>query len=37
MIARGKLGRCYVRNYYSWNASAQRLEDIISSRLGVFK
>jgi glycosyltransferase involved in cell wall biosynthesis len=37
MIARGKLGRCYVRNYYSWNASAQRLEDIISSRLGVVK
>lgn len=31
--ARGRAGRCYVRNYHNWADSAQRLDDIISSRV----
>ena len=37
MTARGKIGRCYVRSYYNWKATAEHLEDIIRSRLGVMK
>ena len=33
--ARGEIGFRSVRNHYSWAASAERLEAIISSRLGV--
>jgi glycosyltransferase involved in cell wall biosynthesis len=33
--ARGEVGFRSVRNHYSWAASAERLETVISSRLGV--
>jgi glycosyltransferase involved in cell wall biosynthesis len=35
MKARGHIGSRYVRGRYSWAASAERLEWIIASRLGV--
>jgi glycosyltransferase involved in cell wall biosynthesis len=33
--ARGEIGARYVRQHYSWAASAERLEKIIASRLGI--
>jgi glycosyltransferase involved in cell wall biosynthesis len=33
--ARGEMGARYVRQHYSWAASAEQLEKMISSRLGV--
>jgi glycosyltransferase involved in cell wall biosynthesis len=35
LIARGNIGRRYVGNRYSWAASAERLEQILTSRLGL--
>jgi phosphatidylinositol alpha-1,6-mannosyltransferase len=35
MKARGQVGSHYVRERYSWEASAERLEWVITSRLGV--
>jgi hypothetical protein len=32
---RGGIGAHYVREHYNWTASAERLEWIIASRLGV--
>jgi hypothetical protein len=34
---RGKVGRGYVQQFYSWARSAEVLETIINSRLGVVK
>ena len=35
MRARGELGRNYVQGRYSWEASAEHLEKVIASRLGI--
>jgi glycosyltransferase involved in cell wall biosynthesis len=33
--ARGRVGCRYIRSLYNWDASAERLEEILTSRLGV--
>ena len=35
LTARGKVARAYVQNHCSWAAVAERLESVISSRLGI--